>query len=86
MAEVLGTGVGVAATGLLLGLAVGLATGLAEVLAAVAAVCLPAVELSALAAVHPPHSRARPTTPPAALIAQPPVARAGICVESMHSS
>jgi len=82
----LGTRVGVAAIGLLLGLAVGVATGLAEVFAAVAAVCLLAVELSALAAVHPPHSRARPTTPPAVLIAQPPLARARFCVESMYSS
>jgi hypothetical protein len=82
----LGTGVGVAATGLLLGLAVGVVTGLTEAFAVVVAWCLPAVELSALAAVHPPHSRARPTTPPAARIAQPPMARARFCVESMYSS
>jgi hypothetical protein len=83
--ETVGTGFGVAARCELLGIAVGLATGRAEVFAAVAG-CLPAVELSALAAVHPPHSRARPTTPPAALSAQLPVARAGIRVKSMYSS
>jgi hypothetical protein len=45
-----------------------------------------AVELVAAPAEHPPHTRATPTAPPAARIAQRVVARDRICVEAMHSS
>jgi len=46
----------------------------------------PLPELTAAPAEHPPHSMARPATPPAARTAQLIVARAWFCVESMHSS
>jgi hypothetical protein len=83
LTDTLGTGVGVL-TALLV-----LPSDSVPLLAEADPVAVPgplAPELVAAPAEHPPHTRATPTAPPAARIAQRVVARDRICVETMHSS